>query len=145
MTKILRKYLIILAFILILFIVGLFSTRLVRDSWIVSWIFIFLNSGILLGIISFLIIYRNQKKKKRRRIVGTLLKSSSKIKLEMIMDILDLNEEIFYREFKKWTPEFGLKIEDGYLITDKDKIPEIINGLLKKFKEWEKLGNVDKK
>lgn len=145
MTKIPRKYLIILAFILILFIVGLFSTRLVRDSWIVSWIFIFLNSGILLGIISFLIIYRNQKKKKRRRIVGTLLKSSSKIKLEMIMDILDLNEEIFYREFTKWTPEFGLKIEDGYLITDKDKIPEIINGLLKKFKEWEKLGNVDKK
>ena len=96
-------------------------------------------------IISIQIIYRNQKKKKRRRIVETLVKSSSKIKLEMIMDILDMNEKVFHQEFTKWTPDFGLKIEDDYLIIDKDKIPEIIDGLLRKFKEWEKLVNVKKK
>jgi len=96
-------------------------------------------------IINILIIYRNQKKKKRRRIVETLIKSSSKIKLEMIMDILDMNEKVFHQEFVKWNPDFGLKIEDDYLIIDKDKIPEIIDGLLRKFKEWEKLDYFKKK
>lgn len=97
------------------------------------------------GIISFQIIYRNQKKNKRRRIVETLIKSSSKIKLEMIMDILDMNEKVFNREFAKWATDFGLEIENDYLIIDRTKIPEIIDVLLRKFKEWEKLGNNDKK
>jgi len=96
-------------------------------------------------IINILLIYNTQKKKKRRRIVETLIKSSSKIKLEMIMDILDMNEKVFHQEFVKWTPDFGLKIEDDYLLIDKDKIPEIIDGLLRKFKEWEKLDYFKKK
>ncbi|MFX0049521.1 MAG: hypothetical protein ACFE8G_15400, partial [Candidatus Hermodarchaeota archaeon] len=97
------------------------------------------------GIISFLTIYRHIKEKKRKKIIETLVKSSSKIKLEMIMDILDMNEKVFNREIAKWTADFGLDIEDDYLIIERDKIPEIIDILLKKFKEWEKLGTSQKK
>ncbi|MHA1508009.1 MAG: hypothetical protein ACTSO6_04810, partial [Promethearchaeota archaeon] len=96
-------------------------------------------------IINILIIYQYQKKKKRKRIVETLVKSSSKIKLEMMLDVLDMNEKVFHQEFVQWTSDFGLKIEDDYLIIDKDRIPEIIDGLLRKFKEWEKSDYVKKK
>ena len=40
---------------------------------------------------------------------------------------------------------YRLEIEDDYLIIERDKIPEIIDMLLKKFKEWEKIGSSEKK
>ena len=61
------------------------------------------------------------------------------------MYILYMNEKVFNREFAKWATDFGLEIENDYLIIDRTKIPEIIDVLLRKFKEWEKLGNNDKK
>lgn len=105
------------------------------------WIYIFAYP--CLGIFTTLILYRQIRKRKRKRILETLIKSSDKIRVEMLLDILNMNEKVFYKNISSLVSDFGLKLDGDYLIIDKDRVQELIDNLLNVFKEWEKTSKYD--
>jgi len=90
-----------------------------------------------------LFFYRFYISRKRRKILKTLANSSDRIRLEMVMNLLNMNEKSFYKKFASLAREHGLKIDEDYLIVDKDKIQEFIDNLLKNFRDWGKKGKID--
>lgn len=66
-----------------------------------------------------------------------ILRVSNRFRLDMLMDILDIDKENLYSYVEKWSVDFGFEINGNYLIIKKDTVLEFIDELDKQFNEWE--------
>ncbi len=67
-----------------------------------------------------------------------ILRISNRFRLDMLMDILDIDKKTLIKIVEKWSADFGLEINGNYLIIKKDTVLEFIDALDKQFNEWEK-------
>ena len=67
-----------------------------------------------------------------------ILKVSSRFRLDMLMDILDMDKKFLLKEIKNLVSDFGLEINENYLIIKNDTISDFIDALFLQFNEWEK-------
>ena len=67
-----------------------------------------------------------------------ILKISTRFRLDMLTDILDIDKKNLIKIVEKWSADFGLEINGNYLIIKKDTVLEFIDALDKQFNEWEK-------
>ena len=68
-----------------------------------------------------------------------ILKVSNRFRLDMMMDILNIDKKKFNNKLKNWSAEFGFKIDGEYLIINKETVLEFIDALDKQFRAWEKI------
>lgn len=82
-----------------------------------------------------------EKEKLNRSIVEKLkkiLKVSNRFRLDMLMDLLDMDKKFLNKEIKNLVSDFGLEINENYLIIKNDTISDFIDALFLQFNEWEK-------
>ncbi len=72
---------------------------------------------------------------KLKKILGV----SNRFRLDMMMDILNMDKKTLIDKLKNWSADFGLKINGNYLIIKKDTVLEFIDALDKQFRVWEKI------
>jgi len=61
---------------------------------------------------------------------------SSEIKIEMLRNILNMEEDIFKKKINEWEKEFDFKIIGDYIRFEHDSISKFIETLEDKFAEW---------
>ena len=68
-----------------------------------------------------------------------ILNVSNRFRLDMLTDILNMSKKNLNNKLKKWSAEFGFKIEGNYLVIDKETVSDFIDALDKHYKSWEKM------
>jgi len=66
-----------------------------------------------------------------------ILNISTRIKLERVQNILNLDDKSFDVKIIEWANEFDFKIDGEYLVVNKESVSEFIDALDDKFIEWE--------
>lgn len=92
-------------------------------------------------IVDYCIKNKIEKEKLNRSIKEKLikiLKVSSRFRLDMLMDILDMDKKFLIKNIKNLVSDFGLEINKNYLIIKNDTISDFIDALFLQFNEWEK-------
>ncbi|MBA7560989.1 hypothetical protein ES708_02623 [subsurface metagenome] len=67
-----------------------------------------------------------------------IVRVSNRFRLDMLMDIFDIDKKSLIKNVEKWSADFGLKINGNYLIIKKDTVQEFMDALDKQFNEWER-------
>ena len=65
-----------------------------------------------------------------------MMEVSTKIKIDMMHDVLGLDKSIFNKKLFDWAAQFGFTIDGDYLIVNRDSIDNFINELDASFKLW---------
>lgn len=68
-----------------------------------------------------------------------ILRVSSRFRLDMALDILNIDKKTFDVKILEWSKEFGFIVDGDYLVIKKDKISEFIDALDRQYKSWEKM------
>ncbi len=84
---------------------------------------------------------REIEKFDRRSIVKLkkIVRISNRFRLDMMMDLLDIDKISLIKNIEKWSAEFDLEINGNYLIIKKDTVQEFMDALDKQFNEWERI------
>ena len=64
------------------------------------------------------------------------MKTSSKIRLDMMREILQLNSSTFNSKILDWALDFGFKIDGDYIIMGNADVDAFISDLDRQFENW---------
>ncbi len=67
-----------------------------------------------------------------------IVKISNRFRIDMLMDILDIDKKTLIKNIEKWSADFSLEINGNYLIIKKDMAQELMDALDKQFYDWER-------
>ncbi|GAH40921.1 unnamed protein product, partial [marine sediment metagenome] len=82
---------------------------------------------------------RQQQERERREKIERIMQVSSRIRLDTMRDILNLEPHVFNERLIDWAEEFGFEIDGDYLNINKDKVSDFIEKLDKQFSDWEQV------
>jgi len=82
---------------------------------------------------------RQQQERERREKIERIMRVSSRIRLDTMRDILNLEPYIFHERLIDWAEKFGFEIDGDYLNINKDKVSDFIEKLDKQFSDWEQV------
>lgn len=68
-----------------------------------------------------------------------MLRVSTKIRLDMMQDILGLSKKLFNEQIFRWANEFDFTIDGDYIVINKETVLEFINSLDQLYEEWKKV------
>ena len=80
-----------------------------------------------------------EKAKKEREKLERMMRVSSRIRLDIMRDVLNLDLHTFNEKIFEWAEEFSFEVDGDYLNINKDTVSSFIDSLEKKFSEWEKV------
>ncbi|MFX1502787.1 MAG: hypothetical protein ACFFDH_17635, partial [Promethearchaeota archaeon] len=81
---------------------------------------------------------RIAKEKEILEKIRKVLNVSTRIKLKIIREFLEIDERTFNKKIIDWASEFDFQIDGEYLIYDKENISDFIDELDKQFDTWRK-------
>lgn len=81
-----------------------------------------------------------QKRKEKERLekIKEMMEVSTRINLDMMRDVLDMDKKTFNNKIFEWAKEFSFIIDGDYLNINKETISDFIYALDKQFAIWEK-------
>ena len=82
---------------------------------------------------------RQQQERERREKIERIMRVSSRIRLDTMRDVLNLEPKIFHERLIGWAEKFGFEIDGDYLNINKDKVSDFIEKLDKQFSDWEQV------
>ncbi len=82
---------------------------------------------------------KQQQERERREKIERIMQVSSRIRLDTMRDVLNLEPKIFHERLIDWAEEFGFEIDGDYLNVNKDRVSDFIEKLDKQFSDWEQV------
>ena len=95
-------------------------------------------------VVEYCYIKKNQEKDSIQKL-KKILKVSNRFRLDMMMDILNIDNKTLYKNLKDWSTDFGFKIDGEYLIINRETVLDFVDALDKQFRVWEKIERSKKK
>ncbi len=77
-----------------------------------------------------------QKEKNNIEKIKLMMSVSTRINLDRMQDVLDMNKKEFNNKIFEWARDFGFTIDSNDLIVNKDTVSEFIDMLDEQFNEW---------
>ena len=65
-----------------------------------------------------------------------MLRVSSRIRLDVMNDALEMDPQVFHRKIFEWAEEFGFRIDGDYVVVEDADISGFIDELDEKFEYW---------
>lgn len=75
--------------------------------------------------------------------IERIMKTSSKIRLDMMREILQLNSSTYNSKILDWALDFGFKIDGDYIIIEGADVNAFISDLDRQFEHWKTKEKVD--
>jgi len=66
-----------------------------------------------------------------------IMKVSNKIRLDMLRDLLEMDQNTFDNKLITYMKQFGTKVEGNYIIVNKDTLSELLNDLDERREGWD--------
>jgi hypothetical protein len=79
---------------------------------------------------------KEREQKNLLRKIERIMKTSSKIRLDMMREILQLKSSTFNSKILDWALDFGFKIDGDYIIIEGADVDAFISDLDRQFENW---------
>jgi hypothetical protein len=81
---------------------------------------------------------KSKKIKQQQENFEKLMNVSSRFRIGMLKNVLNISEKDLNEKIKRWQHDFDVSVEGEYLIFNKENLPNILDLLDEKYKEWTK-------